>query len=101
MSKHKRKPPPNIRGALEICKNQNGVFIGGDPQGLRSLSDLLLWLADINQDADSNLSDGERDHTHLYPGSQLTAQSVNAEVCRLDAKGTGEFPKQRKKFPTT
>jgi hypothetical protein len=49
----KRKPakrgyPPNIRGNLETLKGRNGIFIGGDPKGLRSLADLLHWLADAD-----------------------------------------------------
>jgi len=92
----KRGYPPRIKGNVEITKGRNGVFIGGDPKGLRSLADLLCWLADVDQESNLNLPDGEREHTHLYGGSQLTSQSVNTEVCRLDAKGTGKFPRRKK-----
>jgi hypothetical protein len=98
----KRKPvkrgyPPKIKGNLEISKHRAGIFIGGDPEGLRSLGELLHWLADCDQEADPNLPVGEREHTYLYCGSQLTLQSVNTEVCRLDAKGAGEFPAYSKR----
>jgi hypothetical protein len=83
----KRGYPPKIKGNVEITKGRNGVFIGGDPTGLRSLAELLCWLADVDQESNQDLPDGEREHTHLYGGSQHTAQSVNTEVCRLDAKG--------------
>jgi hypothetical protein len=92
----KRGFPPKIKGNLEISKRRNGIFIGGDPKGLRSLAELLLWLANIDQESDPNVPDGEREHTHLYCGSQLTSHSVETEICRLDAKGTGDFPKYYK-----
>jgi hypothetical protein len=46
------------------------------------------------------MPDGERYHVHLYakaPGESfnaLTAFSRETEVCRLDAKGTGDLPKK-------
>jgi hypothetical protein len=92
----KRGYPPKIKGNLEIHKGRNGIFIGGDPNGLRSLANLLHWLADVDQESDPNMPDGEREHTHMYSGSQLTSHSVDTEICRLDAKGTGEFPSYRK-----
>lgn len=98
-----RKPmtrgyPPKIKGNLAISKHRDGIFIGGDPKGLRSLADLLCWLADVDQEANPKLPVGEREHTHLYSGSQLTPHSVDTEVCRLDAKGTSEFPKYPKRL---
>jgi hypothetical protein len=82
---------------LEISKNRSGVFIGGDPQGLRSLAKILVWLADVDQETHPSMPDGEREHTHLACGpaySQLSQFSVTTELCRLDAKGTGEFPEK-------
>lgn len=98
MSKYPRCPS-KIKGTLEISKSRNGVFIGGDPEGLRSLAKILDWLADINQENHPNMPDGEREHVHLYcdpalPQAQLTPFSANTELCRLDAKGTGEFPRK-------
>jgi hypothetical protein len=98
--KTRRTPSPKIKGNVEISKGRNGVLISGDPQGLRSLASLLNWLADVDQEAHPNMPDGEREHIHLYNGppplNQLTPHSVATEICRLDAKGTGEFPKHLK-----
>jgi hypothetical protein len=97
----KRKACPSvIRGALEISKRREGIFIGGDPRGLRSLAKLLLWLANLDQEKHSSMPDGEREHVPLYavdptlPYNSLTPFSVMTELCRLDAKGTGEFPEK-------
>jgi hypothetical protein len=54
-------------------------------------------LADTDQERKRGIPQGERFHVHLYPsdtprGDALSRFSVNTEVCRLDAKGTGEFP---------
>jgi hypothetical protein len=89
--------PSEIDGSLEISKTESGVFIGGDPEGLRSLARLLVWLADVDQESHPSMPDGEREHVHLYcnpPYKHLTSFSVTTELCRLDAKGTGEFPKK-------
>jgi hypothetical protein len=84
-----------IKGLLEISKSRQGVFIGGDPNGLRSLAKMLNWLADADQESHPTMPDGEREHIHLCVGptyDELTLFSVNTELCRLDAKGTGELP---------
>src|SRR4051812_44161132 len=89
------KCPSEIDGSLEISKTRSGVFIGGDPEGLRSLARLLVWLADVDQESHPSMPDGEREHVHLYSDpmyKHLTPFSVTTELCRLDAKGTGEFP---------
>jgi len=93
MNKHSY---PEVSGHLEITRGKHGVFIGGDPKGFRSLARLLNFLADVNQDELKQLPDGERDHTHLHPGSQLGMNSEEVEICRLDAKGKGDFPKSYK-----
>jgi hypothetical protein len=92
--------PSKIKGNLEISKSRAGIFIGGDPQGLRSLAKLLAWLADIDQASYPTMPDGERVHVHLHcdaPYAQLTQFSVPTELCRLDAKGTVEFPDRYRK----
>jgi hypothetical protein len=33
-----------------------------------------------------------REHTHLTPGTHLGWQSSSVQVCRADAKGTGDLP---------
>lgn len=87
---------PLVHGHLEISHDKQGLFIGGDPEGLRSLARLLDFLAKVDQDAIPHMPDGERDHVHLSPGYQLSKNSIETEVCRLDAKGTGEFPRDYK-----
>ncbi len=88
---------PNAQGNIEISIAPDdvfgqGVFIGGDPEGLRSLAALCLWLAELDQDTALELSNEIREHIHLRPSVHLSRNSVPAEVCRLDAKGTGAFP---------
>jgi hypothetical protein len=93
----KNRPSPAVKGAVEITHDRHGVFIGGDPEGLRSLASLLQWLADADQEI-QKMPDGERMHVHLHPKignigfDSLTEGSEETEVCRLDAKGTGELP---------
>ena len=89
---------PRIEGKLEIAASATGIFIGGDPKGLRSLAELLAWIADVDQDSLSQMPDGERFHIHLYPAEAqgfgtLTHSSEDTELCRLDAKGTGDLPR--------
>jgi hypothetical protein len=93
---------PRIEGSLEISRNRYGVFVGGDPAALRSLAELLIWIADTDQDSLPLQPDGERFHVHLHardaPGfNSLTPFSCETEICRLDAKGTGEFPERYRK----
>jgi len=95
--------PPRIEGNLEVSKRKTDIFIGGDPEGLRSFARLLMWLADIDQELLSSQPDGERCHVHLHTKdaegfNSLTPFSSETEVCRLDAKGTGEFPKEYRRL---
>jgi hypothetical protein len=94
---------PRIEGSLEISKDRTGIFIGGDPCALRSFAKLLVWMANINQESLVTQPDGERCHVHLHARdaegfNSLTPFSSETEICRLDAKGTGEFPKQYQKL---
>ncbi len=67
------------------------ITILGDPQGLRYLADLLNWLADFDQ-GKNNDPIGTREHIHLHAKEQLGSHSCEVEICRADAKGTGELP---------
>ena len=87
---------PENKGKLDIfLKSHEGntpeVMIIGDPDGLRYLSELLKALADYDQDS-RDLPIGEREHVHLHANCQLGKHSCEVEVCRADAKGTGELP---------
>jgi hypothetical protein len=95
MKKTNLKLPEN-KGKLDIfLKNDEDdapeIMIIGNPDGLRYLSELLKSLADYDQDR-RNLPKGEREHIHLHANYQLGRHSCEVEVCRADAKGTGELP---------
>jgi hypothetical protein len=74
----------------EIIKWQE-ILIHGDPEGLRSLANLLLKLADTNQNDLVDLPIGAREHVHLRRTVDLSKSSANVIIGRLDAKGTGAF----------
>ncbi len=67
------------------------VTIIGDPEGLRYLAELLNNLADENQ-IKNDEPEGSRMHIHLHRNNHLGGHSCEVEVCRADAKGTGEWP---------
>ncbi len=75
----------------DVEETWHEVLIHGDPQGLRSLADLLLQLADADQDSIPDLPVGAREHVHLRPDVELSNSSVPVIIGRLDAKGTGAF----------
>ena len=93
-----------IEGDLEISTNKDGgVIIIGNPSGLKSLARIVKEIADYDQEKDKGLPVGERTHVHLNPKlhkdyNGTTAFSVSTEICRLDAKGTGEYPKKYKEL---
>lgn len=67
------------------------ILIHGDPEGLRSLSQLLLRLADCHQDELPTLPVGAREHVSLRPDLDISNSSVEVIIGRLDAKGTGAY----------
>lgn len=92
------KQIPKIKGKIDIYPeihydNVPSVTIIGDPAGLKSLANLLTFLADWDQN-ESGCPDGEREHIHLNPEckEQLGDHSCQVEICRADAKGTGQLP---------
>lgn len=74
-----------------LSKARNEIMIDGDPEGLRSLANLLLKIADLDQKSIADLPVDAREHVHLRPNFGLSASSLPVIVGRLDAKGTGEF----------
>lgn len=74
----------------EIEKWQE-VLIHGDPKGLKSLGELFIKMADLDQNSLAALPVGAREHIHLQPDFDLSKSSVQVTVGRLDAKGTGDF----------
>ncbi|MHC4541833.1 MAG: Imm32 family immunity protein [Planctomycetota bacterium] len=87
---------PENKGKLDIYPRIDegdslSVTIMGDPNGLRYLSEILRTLADFDQESDNSPA-GEREHIHLHRQCQLGEHSCEVEICRADAKGTGELP---------
>ena len=87
---------PNREGVVDIHPiiieaNSIGVVIIGDKKGLKYLAKLLEWMADFDQDQNDDLV-GTRQHIHLHAHEQLGNYSCEVEICRADAKGTGELP---------
>jgi hypothetical protein len=85
----------NKQGNLVIFPTiESGKFptvrIVGDPQGLKYLADLLNELADLDQEENGDPI-GTREHTILSPETHLNYHSCKVELCRMDAKGTGEL----------
>lgn len=87
---------PTLSGNISVSEKHDKIVIAGDPKGLRSLAAMLTWLAEVNQESIKNMPDGYREHIHLSPGAHISYDSNETEICRLDAKGTGEFPKTYK-----
>lgn len=77
-----------LDGSIE---NWQEVLIHGDPNGLRSLAQLLIRIANTNQDENTDLPNGAREHFHLNPNRELSKTSNQVIIGRLDAKGTGKF----------
>jgi len=73
----------------EFGEKWRQVGIHGDPEALRSLAEVLIAIADCDQE---DLPDGAREHVHLDSDWELSADSESLVLGRLDAKGSGEFP---------
>ena len=69
------------------------IAIHGDPEGLLSFANLLIEIANINQDNidENELPTGERKHIYLNPSIDISKSSSPIIIGRLDAKGTREF----------
>jgi len=92
----KRYDYPDKSGNINIYPeivdgNVVTISIIGDPRGLKYLAELLNYLADFDQE-ESQSQVGCREHIHLHANEQLDAHSCEVEICRADAKGTGELP---------
>ena len=92
-----------IKGHLDIdvadCEDEfegeikkwKEISIHGDPEGLKSFAKLLIKIANLNQENETGLPVGAREHYHLRPNIELGKSSEEVIVGRLDAKGTGDF----------
>jgi hypothetical protein len=77
----------------EITK-WNEILIHGDPEGLKSLANQLIYLAELDQEQveDKYLPNGAREHLHLRPNLELGKSSIETIIGRLDSKGKKDFP---------
>ena len=78
---------PRLAGCVAITDEEGKVVIAGDPEGLRSLGRLLTWLGDADQEQWPYLKPGGRAHIHLYPKDDLSGDSREVELMRMDTKG--------------
>jgi hypothetical protein len=83
--------PPPLRGYQVVSVEEGQVCIYGDPEGLRSLADLLRFAADLDQ---SKLENGQPEddsfHCHVLPGQHLSVPSLPLTVGRVDT-AAGRF----------
>ncbi len=87
---------PKPKGKLDVFPQiHHGRFatvtIIGDPKGLRHLAALISKVADEDQSKESG-PEGSRVHIHIHPEQHLGTNSCEVEICRADARGTGELP---------
>jgi len=92
---------PDKKGKINIYPeiidgNLITISVIGDPEGLKYLASLLTWLAEFDQNK-NNDPIGSREHLHLLKDEELDWHSCEVEICRADAKGTGEYPDFMKK----
>jgi len=80
---------PKLTGTISITDEEGKIIIAGDPDGLRSLGRLLNWLGDADQEQWHYLPAGGHAHLHVYPKDDISADSREVELMRLDAKGEG------------
>ena len=78
---------PKLSGKIQITLQAEKIVVSGDPEGLRSLSVLLAWLADQDLDAWPYLKEGQHAHLHVYPRSDISEDSREVELVRMDRKG--------------
>jgi len=82
---------PKLTGGISITDEAGKVIIAGDPEGLRSLGRLLIWLGEEDLEKWPYLPPGGHAHLHIYPKDDISEGSREVELMRLDAKGTGEM----------
>lgn len=84
-----------VRDSITEPIDENlSIHINGDPEGLKSLAEFLLYLANLNQEKvdDKVLPVGASEHTNLMSNLDLSRTSNETMIGRLDRKGIDTFP---------
>jgi hypothetical protein len=68
---------PKLSGNITITDEEGKIMIAGDPEGLRSLGNLLTWLAVQDLATWPYLKEGKHVHLHVYP--VLTSARIQAK----------------------
>ena len=89
---------PKLTGRISINDDAGKVVIAGDPEGLRSLGRLLIWLGEEDQEQWPYLPPGGHAHLHIYPKDDISEGSREVELMRLDAKGMGDMQEGTKGY---
>ncbi len=83
--------PPRLRGYQLVFVEAGTVCVYGDPEGLRSLAEVLLFAADLDQ---ARLNNGQPPedsfHCHITPGRHLSLPSLPMTIGRVDT-AAGRF----------
>jgi hypothetical protein len=77
---------PKLSGGIKVLDERGKVVIAGDPEGLRSLATLLTWLSDQDLADWPSLEEGQHAHLHLYPRIDMSDDSREVELMRMDPK---------------
>jgi hypothetical protein len=77
---------PKLSGNIKISDEEGKIVIAGDPEGLRSLGGLLTWLADQDLAAWPHLKEEQHAHIHVYPRIDISEDSREVELMRMDPK---------------
>src|SRR5262245_48125974 len=86
---------PPITGYLIASTEDSDseVCIYGDAQGLRSLANLLLAVADLDQASlpDANLREGDSFHTHIGIDERVASEGLSLRIGRVEEKMSGRL----------
>ena len=105
-------PIPELEGEIYIVAGKDEeeeigqVILSGDPAGLRSLGNILIAVADLNQSSIEGLPEDGSEHIHLYAGKHIGNGDLATHhliISRLDMKNgrlkgyyKSSLPKKRK-----
>ena len=101
---HRSGTAPALRGYQIVSMEEGSVSIYGDSEGLRSLAQVLMFVADLDQMTLKNGQPVEDSfHCHIAPGRHLLLPSLPVIIGRVDT-AAGRFrdeifplPKRKRK----